>query len=142
MTITEANHEVNGQEYTTPGEWQKITWDLSAFDTMDRTRLVLFFDVQSDTNTGGATDTFQFDNLVFGAFASLGVDASNSIGVAVYPNPTTNSWNVATNSMRIDSIEVFDILGKRVISLQPNTMSATIDATHLNPGIYITENQN
>ena len=43
------------------------------------------------------------------------------------------------NNMRIDSIEVFDILGKRVISLQPNTMSTTIDATHLTPGIYITK---
>ena len=133
------NHEVFGQEYTTPGEWQKITWDLSAFNTMDRTRLVLFFDIQSDTNTGGATDTFQFDNLVFGAFASLGVEDLKTKGVAVYPNPTTNSWNVAMNNMRIDSIEVFDILGKRVISLQPNTMSTTIDATHLTPGIYITK---
>jgi hypothetical protein len=57
----------------------------------------------------------------------------------VYPNPTTNFWNISTNNIQINSVDVFDILGKRVISLQPNTMSTTIDATNLTPGVYISK---
>jgi hypothetical protein len=133
------NHEVNGQEYTTPGVWQKITWDLSEFDTMDRTRLVLFFNVQSDTNTGGATDTFQFDNLVFGAFASLSTKDFQIEGLSTYPNPTIDSWNVSTKNQVITSIEVFSVLGNSVLRILPNAESVEVDTSGLTPGIYITE---
>jgi hypothetical protein len=132
------NHEVNGQEYTTPGVWQKITWDLSEFDTMDRTRLVLFFNIQSDTNTGGATDTFQFDNLVFGAFASLSTKEFQIEGLRTYPNPATSSWAISTKNQVIKTVEVFNLLGSKVVSLKPNALKVTIDASSLAPGMYIT----
>ena len=101
----------------------------------------MFFGIQEDaTAFPDANDNvFQIDDYVFGAFASLGVEDLKIEGLSVYPNPTTNSWNVSTNNVRIDSINVFNILGKRVISLKPNTMSATIDATNLTTGIYITK---
>lgn len=132
-----ANHEIFGQEYTTPGVWQKITWDLSSYTTSDRTRLVLFFDIQSNNNTGGSTDTFQFDNLVFGEYATLSSKDFTIEGLAIYPNPTIDTWNISTKSQAINSIEVFNILGKRVLALRPIGLSAEVDASNLNPGIYI-----
>lgn len=131
------NHEINGQEYTTPGVWQKITWDLSEYTTSDRSRLVLFFDIQSDINTGGSTDTFQFDNLVFGEYATLSSKDFTIEGLAIYPNPTIDTWNISNKSQAINSIEVFNILGKRVLALRPIGLSAEVDASNLNPGIYI-----
>lgn len=133
------SHEISGQEYTTPGEWQKITWDLSAYNTTDRTRLVIFFDIQSDTNTGGSTDTFQFDNLVFGAFATLSAKDFKIEGLTAYPNPTKRAWKISTRNQVINSIEVFNILGKRVIALRPNSLSAEVDASNLTSGIYFTK---
>ena len=101
----------------------------------------MFFDIQTnfDNTVDPNLNIFQVDDYVFGAYASLGVDDLKISGATVYPNPTTNSWNVSTNNVRIDSIKVFDILGKQVISLQPNTMTSTIDATTLTPGVYVTK---
>lgn len=130
------NHEIFGQEYTTPGVWQKITWDLSSYTTNDRTRLVLFFDIQSDVITGGTTDTFQFDNLVFGEYATLGVKDFQIEGLKVYPNPANEAWKISTNDQVIKSIEIFNILGKKVLSIEPNALSTNVDATSLTSGIY------
>ena len=55
----------------------------------------------------------------------------------VFPNPTTSSWNIESNNQTINSIEVFDILGKQVAKVTPNTTGATIDASELNDGIYL-----
>lgn len=57
--------------------------------------------------------------------------------ISIYPNPTTSTWNIESNSETINSIEVFDILGKQVAKVTPNTTSATMDASELNDGIYI-----
>ncbi len=132
------NHEIFGQEYTTPGEWQKITWDLSAYNTTNRTRLVIFFDIQSDTNTGGSTDTFQFDNLVFGKYATLGVKEFTIEGLKIHPNPSNNTWSISTKNQVIKSIELFNVLGAKVLTVKPNALSTNVDASTLAPGMYIT----
>ena len=76
---------------------------------------------------------------MFGAFASLGVEDFKMEGISVSPNPTNNTWNVSSTKGRISSVTVFDILGKKVISLRPNTLSTAIDASNLTSGIYITK---
>jgi len=133
----DTNHELVGESYTTPGVWQKITWNLSQYTTNDRSRLVFFFDVQSDTNSGGSTDTFQFDNLVFGAFASLSTKEFQIEGLRTYPNPATSSWAISTKNQVIKTVEVFNLLGSKVVSLKPNAIKVAIDASSLAPGMYI-----
>ena len=54
----------------------------------------------------------------------------------LYPNPTKNSWNIKTNNTVINAVKVFDILGKQVISLTPNTSEAKIDGSALTRGLY------
>lgn len=55
----------------------------------------------------------------------------------VYPNPTQNVWNIKTNNSTINSIQVFDVLGQQVISLNPNSEEAEINASGLSTGMYI-----
>ncbi|MFI1744725.1 T9SS type A sorting domain-containing protein [Thalassobellus sediminis] len=57
----------------------------------------------------------------------------------VFPNPTQNNWKVNTKSEKISSIRVFDILGKNVISISPNSNEATIDGTSLKRGMYFAQ---
>ena len=38
-------------------------------------------------------------------------------GLTSYPNPTKNSWTVKTKNIKMASIEVFDMLGKNVITI-------------------------
>ena len=56
---------------------------------------------------------------------------------STYPNPTQDSWTVkSNNTTSISSIQVFDVLGKSVISITPNSTEAIIDAKGLNSGLY------
>jgi hypothetical protein len=128
-------------DYTTPNSWQTLLFDFSSFNSTNNTKIALFFDIQTnfDDTVDPNLNVFQVDDYVFGEFASLGVNDLKMNEATVYPNPTTNFWNISTNNIQINSVDVFDILGKRVISLQPNTMSTTIDATNLTPGVYISK---
>ena len=54
----------------------------------------------------------------------------------LYPNPTNDSWTVKTNNVKISSIYLYDILGKQVMTLTPNTSEAKIDASTLSKGLY------
>jgi len=118
----------------------------------------LYFDYSSnyasDTNAADATD-FKYISIYFGGGdatpndfliddvvgASLATTASikdfEIEGLAAYPNPTNSKWTISTRNQEIQAIEVYNVIGKRVLSLKPNTMSAKVDASSLAPGVYI-----
>lgn len=68
--------------------------------------------------------------------ASLSTNDFQDKIVSVSPNPTNNTWNIEANTS-IDAIEVFDLLGKNVISLSPNSQNVSIDASSLRTGVYL-----
>jgi hypothetical protein len=84
---------------------------------------------------GGLAVTKYFSYVV-GDDCSLGINDFDLNPFIAYPNPTNNIWTVKTQNIKIASIEVFDILGKNVMNLKPETTEATIDATRLKSGIY------
>ncbi|RZN82964.1 MAG: T9SS type A sorting domain-containing protein, partial [Winogradskyella sp.] len=61
----------------------------------------------------------------------------NLSSIRVYPNPTNDSWNIEGANVTIDTIEVYDILGKRVQTLSPNSQQTAIDASGLKTGLYL-----
>jgi len=127
--------------YTTPNVWQKLMFDFSSFSSTNNTKIALFFDIQTDFDAGvdPAQNVFQIDDYKFGAFASLSTKGFQIDGLSVSPNPTTDTWNISTTNQVINSIEVFNVLGKRVLALQPNSLSLKVDASNLTSGIYITK---
>ncbi|MCB0399856.1 MAG: T9SS type A sorting domain-containing protein, partial [Winogradskyella sp.] len=56
---------------------------------------------------------------------------------SVSPNPTSSTWNINSNRQIIKTILIFDILGKQVVRVIPNSNQATIDASSLKDGIYM-----
>ncbi|AJR04801.1 T9SS type A sorting domain-containing protein [Siansivirga zeaxanthinifaciens] len=128
-------------DYTTPNVWQTLTFDFSSFSSTNNTKIAVFFDIQTNFDAGvdPAQNVFQLDNFVFGAFASLSTKGFQIEGLSTYPNPTTDTWNISTKNQVINSIDVYNILGKRVLDLRPNGLSAEVDASSLNSGIYITK---
>ena len=58
--------------------------------------------------------------------------------ISVIPNPTTGELRITNYELRIDEIEIFDIMGKQVTLNHPiNSYSnPKIDISHLNSGIY------
>ena len=76
-------------------------------------------------------------NFYFHKNTVLGADDFSINDLKVSPNPTNDSWNIEGANTTIDSIEVYDILGKRVQILNPNSQQATIDASGLKTGLYL-----
>ncbi|WP_162182444.1 T9SS type A sorting domain-containing protein [Lacinutrix jangbogonensis] len=54
---------------------------------------------------------------------------------SVFPNPTNNNWNVQ-GTQDVKTVVVFDVLGKQVLTLQPNTKDFVITSEALNSGLY------
>ncbi|WP_299336285.1 T9SS type A sorting domain-containing protein [uncultured Psychroserpens sp.] len=90
-------------------------------------------DIKQTLVTGNGT--VYLDNIFFSTTDTLGTDEFETNEFSVFPNPTTNDWTVR-GTQTIDSIEVFDILGKRVVSIAPNTQETVIDASALKTGLY------
>ena len=66
----------------------------------------------------------------------LSVNDNNLVKLTVHPNPATSSWNLSVADNQIDEIQLFDITGKLIISLQPKSTQVSIDGNGLTSGIY------
>lgn len=131
-------YEVGTDEPAVEETWTKVIIPMSHFTNLGFSAADFFqwkFDPlgQSVDNAG----FLYIDNflLTVNMPTVLSVDSFDSNQFKVYPNPTTNNWNVVGNSV-VKSVDVYNILGKQVLSLTPNTTDVTIDASSLNPGMY------
>ncbi|WP_046758154.1 T9SS type A sorting domain-containing protein [Kordia jejudonensis] len=68
--------------------------------------------------------------------STLSTEEFTPASFKTYPNPTTNSWNVVTDNVTINTIQVYDIAGRQVMATTPNAVTATIDGAALKAGIY------
>ena len=123
-----------------------------------RESLVIFVDVKNhgaQTATGGAlidpantaggesgtpslSGTYIIDNLTLGATV-LNVEDFKSLEFRAYPNPTQSSWTIKNAKSVIKTINVFDILGKNVLSLAPNASEVNVDGSTLKSGLYFAQ---
>lgn len=80
-------------------------------------------------------DEATFGSVVVSA-ASLSIKKVELTEFTVYPNPTQNSWTIKTKNEKISSINIFDIMGKQVLVLNPNSVEALVNASSLKIGLY------
>ena len=107
-------------------------------------------DINVGANSSGAYEFITFDNkIVFRANngstgqelwqfipAPLSVPEVTAPKYSVFPNPASDLINVTSNS-QITNVEVYNLLGKKVISKVTASKSIEIDIQDLNTGIYI-----
>ncbi|WP_417882079.1 T9SS type A sorting domain-containing protein, partial [Xanthomarina gelatinilytica] len=84
------------------------------------------------TSDGSVTETGWIANVTCGA---LSVDEFSATQFNYYPNPTTGLLHVNAKQ-NIDSIEVINMLGQKVMDLSPKTMEVTLDFSSLSQGAY------
>ena len=86
-----------------------------------------------------ATETNGNINQVEYQEAYLGLDASineQALDINIAPNPTTNTLEISVSAL-IESVEMFDELGRNVLSIKGvNTPSLHLDVSHLSSGTY------
>jgi hypothetical protein len=89
-----------------------------------------------DTIQGYAAPRIMCALNLAGSPCAVGVEELEN-QVLVYPNPSNGLINLnLKNAGTIRLVEVFDVLGKRVLTLNPNTYSTVIDLSVCTNGIY------
>jgi len=88
-----------------------------------------------DGNSGSGNRVV-FDDLSYTCYSSLSTDEFNASNIKLYPNPVNNNLTLDLKSNVDTSIEIYDILGKRVLKNTINKTSA-LNLQALKSGIYI-----
>ncbi len=70
----------------------------------------------------------------------LGVNDNNMAGLTSYPNPVENTFTI-TNSAIINNVEVYSLLGQKIVTKSANSETVVIDLSHLAEGTYIVKVQ-
>ncbi len=83
--------------------------------------------------------TAYIDNVYFSTQSTLGIKNFNLLGLSVYPNPANLNWTITSKNDAIQSVEIFDFLGRNVLSVKANNQEVNIDVSHLATGIYISK---
>lgn len=130
------------------------TWNVSTDGTGIQTGTWVSIDIPLTHYTTGAgaitindiyqykivgNGTIYFDNIYFISDTSLSTDDFDETSFSLYPNPTQDNWTVKTQSESISSITIFDVLGKNILSITPNTKEVVIDGSNLKTGLYFAQ---
>tara|TARA_B110000046_G_scaffold179403_1_gene208592 strand:- start:8092 stop:9822 length:1731 start_codon:yes stop_codon:yes gene_type:complete len=127
--------EVNFNSASSPslvgGTWISIdvAVDLSAFT-----------DLKQFGITNNNKNNSWYDNLYFYKAATAGVSDNELLDVSMYPNPASDRLNISASNT-IKNASIFNILGKKVMSLEINKNSESIDVSSLASGIYLIKYQ-
>jgi hypothetical protein len=132
------NIEKRPQEfnYTTPGQWQTIVFDLTDQVATNKTRSIIFFDAETAASSDATQDVFWIDDFIFGEFASLSDHRVKLIkDVSLYPNPVRDVVNISAGES-IQRVRVYDLTGRMVKQANPNTADFSLDVADLSKGVY------
>lgn len=124
--------EVNFNDASSPaleaGKWISIDVpvNLADFDKLN----------QFGVTSGNLNNMAWYDNLYFYRAPTASVDNNQLLGFSMYPNPASNRLNISAKET-IQNADIFNVLGKKVMSVNINKTSESIDVSNLNSGIYL-----
>jgi hypothetical protein len=116
------------------GQWQSIDIPVAGI-TEDITKAIHLKFIGGN----GFSNDIYVDNIYFWKSESLGTKDLETIKFTVFPNPSQNNWTIKTEDNMMSSVDIFNVLGKRVLSLSPNATQVSIDGTNLKSGLYFAQ---
>ena len=78
---------------------------------------------------------FNFSNEIQVSDANLGLDRKAILNFRLYPNPVKNVLNIKSNNIEFTSVNIYNVLGSRVLSLN-RIENNQINVSNLNEGVY------
>lgn len=78
-----------------------------------------------------------FDDLSWTCYTDLSTDDFTLSNVSIYPNPVKNTLNIKLQNPKDTQIDIYNILGKKVLSNTINKTNNTINTEQLSSGLYI-----
>lgn len=68
--------------------------------------------------------------------ATMAVDEANAHSFSYYPNPTSGILNISSKN-KIESLEIYNMAGQKVMTLNPKENASEINMSKLQPGVYM-----
>lgn len=132
--VNEYYYELPTNEPFTYESWTSVDIDLSFYENQGFNK-EFFFQYKIGTESNLDPGIVWYDNLYFHQNV-LEIGAFNKDKTLVFPNPAKGFWQIQSQNHFMDSIEVYDVLGKLVRVSKPNNNQATITAEGLTAGLY------
>ncbi len=102
------------------------TWDVNEWN----------IDNDAGAGDGALNVDGGFDPGVWIGADTAGVENESFVTLNMYPNPANDVLNISSQST-INTVEIFNVLGQKVITMQVEDKSAEINVSNLNAGIYL-----
>ncbi|WP_188459022.1 T9SS type A sorting domain-containing protein [Psychroflexus planctonicus] len=134
----DGNGETNAYDLNNPipsgstGQWVSLDIPLTDFTPVNGADRSAFAQFLITSNLVG--DAY-VDNIYLHDNTTLSSDTFNQAEFKTYPNPTSDVWNVQTTE-NIQTIEIFNTVGKLVKEVTVNGNQAEINSADLSTGIY------
>ena len=111
-----------------------ITSSIVTVSTVN-TAIVGSYTVSYNVSDAGGNAALEVTRIV-----NVGEDLSvleiDTISLSIFPNPTSNYWQIKSSQI-IETLDLFDFSGKRLILKKTFSNDTLIDATNLPDGIYL-----
>ncbi|MBT8254614.1 MAG: carbohydrate-binding protein, partial [Bacteroidia bacterium] len=130
--INPANNVELGAVTTVSGAWETLSWNFSASGVSVFDRLVFLFDI-GNLGDGSPASTFYFDDVQ--QVSTLGIEDQDFSTLKIYPNPVGNKLFIESNTIELTKIEIFSLVGNKVMEFNSNLNSITVD--DLSSGLYL-----
>jgi hypothetical protein len=109
-------------------EWFEASFSVTIPSGVAQIRLLFFKE--------NGNKPVNLDDVSFTKASTTSVDDLKQFNFSVYPNPASNNLNLSA-SKNIDSVEIFNLIGQKVMTVIPNSNTTSINVSSLNSGVYI-----
>ena len=127
---------LGGYESIIKNAWTSVFIPLSHYSSQGVNLQDLF---QYNFVDNGGVGTIFIDNIYFTSESNLSVKDFNLSNIEVYPNPTKSKWFLKTSNEIISSVKIYDVLGKKIMTLSTNSNTVSIDSHSLKSGLYFAQ---
>ena len=86
--------------------------------------------------TAGAPNNFEVDNIYASVEQVLGLENKKLENFKMYPNPASNSLTFSATE-NIEQILIYNLVGQKIMQLEPKSDFATTDISRLQSGTYL-----
>lgn len=127
-------------KYTTPNEWQELTWDFTTLNIPDGA-LYSTLAMIMDFGTVPTTEKrYYFDDIAIGDKACSGTVGVRDLALSnlkVYPNPVSTEL-IIENGQNLYGYDVFNALGQKVLTIRSSGQNyVNLNTSELERGMYI-----
>ena len=118
--------------------WTLVSIPMAYFTDLGFDKTNLFqWKVDRYNQSGDNGGMLYLDNITLTKDFPLSKDNFDLVETTIYPNPSSDKWNISTPNTRVKSVDLFNVLGRKVFSKIYDANQVSIENQSFAKGIYI-----